>query len=74
MRQIAWKLRYQMCIDISLEPEKMRPGNIPADSATPYTSDRQISRLAVRVAGNFDPFVIGDSHKPRINPVPHESV
>jgi predicted amino acid dehydrogenase len=51
-----------MCIDISLETEKMRPGNIPADSATPYTSDRQISRLAVRVAGNFDPFVIGDAH------------
>ena len=36
MRQIAWKLRYQMCIDISLEPEKMRPGNIPTDSATLY--------------------------------------
>jgi hypothetical protein len=51
------------CSDIGLEPEKKRaPGNIPADSATPYTLRWADLEACRRVAGKFAPFVIGDAH------------
>jgi hypothetical protein len=52
-----------MCPDISLEPEKRVPGNIPTDSATHYPETKTHS-LAARCGEGFISTLLPNERKP----------